>query len=87
MEIVVVSANCGCKGKMIEKNKIIENINEVLEVLELEADIIDTNNFDDMIKYGLMTTPAVIIDGNVKFIGRVPKVEELKVEIEKIKNI
>ena len=34
---------------------------------------------------GVMMTPAVVIDGDVKIVGHVPSAEEIKKVIEKVK--
>ena len=36
------------------------------------------NDFKDIMTYGVMTTPALVVDEELKFNGKVPSVEELK---------
>jgi len=36
----------------------------------------------EIMKFGVMMTPALAVDGVVKVFGRIPKLEELKAMIE-----
>lgn len=47
--------------------------------LNLEADISHLSDFDEMARLGVLCTPAVVIDGKIEIIGRVPSVAELKI--------
>ena len=46
--------------------------------LGIEAEIVKVEKIDDIMNYGVMVTPALAIDGEVKVVGRIPKVEEIK---------
>jgi protein-disulfide isomerase len=35
-------------------------------------------DYAEIVTYGVMSTPALSIDGEVKVVGRIPSVEELK---------
>jgi hypothetical protein len=41
--------------------------------LELEVE-----DIEKIMKYGVMITPAVVIDGDVKIVGKVPDEKEIK---------
>ena len=45
---------------------------------ELEADIEKVSDYQDIVAAGVLGTPAVRIDGEVKIAGRVPKVEQVQ---------
>ena len=49
-------------------------------VNELEGDFVieKVTDINDIMKFGVMVTPALVIDGNVKVVGKVPSVEEIK---------
>ncbi|MBW6468468.1 MAG: thioredoxin family protein [Anaerosomatales bacterium] len=49
-------------------------------VAELGADatVEKVTEIDDIISYGVMTTPALVVDEKVVLAGRVPSVEDIK---------
>jgi hypothetical protein len=49
-----------------------------LKELNLEATIEDVKDIETIIDYGVMKTPALVIDEKVKSSGRVLGVEEIK---------
>jgi small redox-active disulfide protein 2 len=46
--------------------------------LGIEYELTKIADINEMMKYGVMTTPALVVDGDVKVVGRVPSVDELK---------
>ncbi|MGN1208943.1 MAG: thioredoxin family protein [Duodenibacillus sp.] len=44
---------------------------------EIEADVRKVSDFPSMLRKGIMSLPAVAVDGDVKAVGRVPSREEL----------
>ncbi len=46
--------------------------------LDLDAEIEKVTQISDIMKFGVMTTPALVIDGHVKSVGKVLSVEEIK---------
>jgi small redox-active disulfide protein 2 len=46
--------------------------------LDLAADISHVTDYNEMAKLGVLRTPAVVIDGEIVVMGRVPPVAELK---------
>jgi len=53
-------------------------VRQVVEELGITADIQKIEELDDIINRGVMMTPAVAVDGEVKLVGRIPRPEELK---------
>ena len=51
--------------------------------LDFAADISQVTNLADILDFGVMRTPAVVIDGEVVISGRVPTVSELKDILER----
>lgn len=43
----------------------------------LDIEIIKVTDFEEMISFGIMMTPGLVIDGIVKSVGNVPKDEQL----------
>ncbi len=46
--------------------------------LNLDADISHVTDYNEIAKLGVLRTPAVVIDGEIVVMGRVPTVAELK---------
>ena len=72
MKIEVLGTGC----PKCQKTK--ENIREALSGTETEAEIIEVKDLKSIADYGVMMTPAVVIDGEVKVVGKVPGVEQIK---------
>lgn len=49
-----------------------------IQSLGLEARIEKVEKIADILKFGIMTTPGLAVDGRVKSAGRVLSVEEIK---------
>jgi len=63
----------GCaKCKRLEKN-----VNEALAKGGIRAEVIKIEDIDAMTDRGIMVTPALAIDGDIKIMGKVPSVDEL----------
>lgn len=57
-------------------------VRQALNELQVEANVQKVEDIQDIMKYDVLSTPAVVIDEEVKIKGRVPSVSELKVLIE-----
>ena len=44
----------------------------------IEAEVIKVQDIKTITNYGVLVTPALVVDGVVKVAGKVPKVEEIK---------
>ena len=55
-----------------------ENTKKAVAELGLDASIEKVENIKDIMKYGVMKTPALVVDEKVKVMGRVPSPEEIK---------
>lgn len=55
-----------------------QNVKEALRQLNIQAEVVKLTNVAEFIEKGVMLTPAVLIDGEVKISGRVPSVDEIK---------
>ncbi len=71
MRIEVFGTGCA-KCKRLEKN-----VNEALAKAGIKAEVLKIEDIDDMIERGIMVTPALAIDGDLKLMGKVPSVDEL----------
>ena len=68
----ILGAGCPKCQKMAEHTK------AAAEDLGLEYEIVKVTEINDIISYGVMTTPALVVDGEVKVMGKVPTAEEIK---------
>ncbi|MFO7700861.1 MAG: thioredoxin family protein [Acidimicrobiia bacterium] len=71
MDIEVLGS--GCKNCVALER----TTSEALERLGMDEPITKVTDFGQIASYGVMSTPALAIDGVVKVIGRVPSVEEV----------
>jgi len=55
-----------------------ENTKKALAESGKKADVIKVTEIDKIIEYGVMSTPAIVIDGEVKAYGKVSTPEEIK---------
>jgi len=55
-----------------------ENAKAAAQALGAEVDLIKVDKPADIAKFGVMFTPALAVDGDVKVSGRVPDVDEIK---------
>jgi small redox-active disulfide protein 2 len=46
--------------------------------LGLQYELEKVTDLKSIMSFGVMTTPALVVDGQVKFSGKVPSVDELK---------
>jgi len=72
MNIKVLGSGCA-------KCKTLERITkEAVEELSLDASVEKIEDIQKIMEYGVMFTPALVIDGKVAFSGKVPKLKEMK---------
>ncbi|MBI9054030.1 MAG: TM0996/MTH895 family glutaredoxin-like protein [Bacteroidales bacterium] len=77
MEIKVLGSGCA-KCKTLEKVT-----REAVEELKLDATIEKIEDIQKIVEYGVMMTPALVVDGEVVVKGRVPKLDEVKTILNK----
>jgi len=56
----------------------LKNVKKAIEELGIEADIQKVEDFREIVVYGVMSTPALVVDEVVKSSGRVLSVKEVK---------
>lgn len=59
-------------------NKLYENALEAVKLSGKEVEVGKVEDIKKIMGYGVLSTPALVIDGVVKVAGKVPKVEEIK---------
>lgn len=58
--------------------KLAENAEAAAKELGIEYEIGKVAEISEIMKFGVMMTPALVVDGQVKIAGKVPSVEQLK---------
>lgn len=71
MKIEILGTGCPKCKKTKELTK------DVVNELGVSAEIIEVTDLNKIIDYGVMITPALVIDGNVKIAGKIPEKEEI----------
>ncbi|TEB11253.1 thioredoxin family protein [Pelotomaculum propionicicum] len=72
MDIKVMGAGCA------KCNKLEQMVMEVLADLNERVNVSHVRDFKEIASYGILRTPALIINGQVKLTGMVPPKEKLK---------
>ena len=60
--------------------KLAENVEAAAKALGIEYEIEKVTDINEIMKFGVMMTPALAVDGQVKIVGKVPTpgdIEEL----------
>jgi small redox-active disulfide protein 2 len=63
-------------------DQLYEEVMGALKEGSKEAEIVRSMNPEELSSYGVLSMPALVIDGVVKATGRIPKAEEIKQWIE-----
>ena len=72
MKIEVLGPGCP-KCKMLE-----QNVKKAVGELKLKVEVVKISDINKFVEYGIMSSPALVVDGKIKCSGRVPDVEEIK---------
>lgn len=81
------SSNIKVLGSGCEKCHALETaVKAALEELGMDSSIDHVTDFSQIAAYGVMTTPALVVDGQIVSYGKVLKTEEAKTLIEKVRN-
>ena len=76
MKIEILGTGCPkCK-------KLTELTEEIIREIGISAEIIKVKDINKIIDYGIMVTPALVIDGDVKVVGKIPSKHEVTKWIE-----
>jgi len=71
MEIIILGTGCAkCKSTF-------EIVQEVVTESQIEAKVSKEEDILEIVKYNIMSLPAVVVDGEVKIKGYVPSKEEV----------
>jgi small redox-active disulfide protein 2 len=53
-------------------------VSHVVEAANLDAEVVKDDSMERMMALGLLSTPGVVIDGQIVLSGRVPKAAEIR---------
>jgi len=59
-------------------NKLAENAKAAADALGIEYELEKISDINEIMGFGVMVTPALAIDGEVKAVGKVPSVDEIQ---------
>jgi small redox-active disulfide protein 2 len=72
MEIKVLGTGCAKCGMLEDVAR------QAVAELGLDATVEKVSELADIMAFGVMSTPALVVDGQVRLAGRLPKLDELK---------
>lgn len=71
MKLEVLGTGCAkCKN-------LLENVRKAVAARGIEAEIVKVEDIPSIMKYGVMSTPALVKDGKVLFSGKLATPEEI----------
>jgi small redox-active disulfide protein 2 len=72
MKIQVLGTGCA-KCELLA-----EQAGRAVSELGLDAEVEKVTDINEILGFGVMMTPALVIDGEVRVVGKVPAIDELK---------
>jgi small redox-active disulfide protein 2 len=73
MKIQILGTGCPKCSKTYER------VEEAVRDAGVEAEVEKVQELKAIMEFGVMVTPAVVVDGRVRVAGKIPSVEEIKV--------
>ncbi len=72
MKIEILGMGCAkCKQLMANAEKAVKDAG-------VQAEVVKVEDMNQIVGYGIMTTPAIVIDGEVKAAGKVLSADQIK---------
>ena len=72
-KVVIKVLGSGCKNCIT----LADNVKEALKEIQMEADIVKVTDFGEITRYGVMSTPALVVNEKVVSYGKVLKTPEI----------
>ncbi len=72
MKIEVLGTGC------VDCITLFENTKKALAESGKSGEVVKVEDIATMLKYGILTPPALVVDGKVKFFGKLQTVSEIK---------
>ena len=76
MQLLVLGTGCAKCTKLYEATE------QAVQSLGLQYELEKVTDLKRIMSFGVMTTPALVVDGQVKVSGNVPSVDELKTMLQ-----
>jgi small redox-active disulfide protein 2 len=76
MDIKILGTGCA-KCRLLE-----ESVRQAVDEMGLDATVEKVSELTEIMVYGIMSTPGLVVDGQVRLTGRLPKLDELKSILE-----
>jgi small redox-active disulfide protein 2 len=58
--------------------KLFDTAEQTVKEFGIEAEVTKVEDINEIMKFNVMMTPALAVDGEVKVVGRIPKPEEIR---------
>jgi small redox-active disulfide protein 2 len=72
MKIEILGTGCSkCRATEKIVRKVVEELGKDVEVVKVE-------DLQEILNRGVMMTPAVVVNGEVKIVGHIPSADEIK---------
>jgi small redox-active disulfide protein 2 len=72
MKIEILGTGC------VRCHKLEEQTREAIKDLGIEVEVAKVQDYKKIMGYGVMTLPALVVNGEVKIAGKIPTKDEIK---------
>ncbi|WP_135613206.1 thioredoxin family protein [Methanococcoides sp. AM1] len=72
MKIEVLGSGCA------KCNKVKDLVEKVVNEAGIDAEIIKVEDINQILDYGVMVTPGLVVDGDVKIAGKIPSEDKVR---------
>lgn len=76
MVIKILGSGCGNCERLEALAK------QAVDELGLDAEIVKVTDFAEIMAYGIMSTPGLVVDDEVRIAGFVPSLDQLKAKLQ-----
>ena len=76
MKLQILGTGC------VKCDKLYKHAQQAVQELGIEVELEKVTDLKDIMAFGVMVTPALVIDGQVKTSGKVPSAEDIKQMIQ-----
>jgi small redox-active disulfide protein 2 len=76
MQLLILGTGCAKCAKLYEATE------QAAQSLGLQYELEKVTDLKQIMAFGVMTTPALVVDGQVKVSGKVPAMDEIKTMLQ-----
>jgi small redox-active disulfide protein 2 len=76
MKLQILGTGC------VKCNNLMQATEKAVQALGVPYELEKVTDLRQIMAFGVMTTPALVVDGKVKVSGKVPSVEEIKTMLQ-----